>query len=411
MRGATPHPHHTWPTTNDDARPCEDARSGTPLLALTACARPPPLPCLQVTHYFFDSSARFWEPKNSRPTAGLIRYRPAPQIPLPAQRWPAPRIGKQRSRELAAEQPAACATILLNPTGGGATSMPLQGFGTCCRAAANGTPLIESMQHFLRAGGRHIDTADMYSNHAAVGEGLRRYLARGTLRRDELWITSKVWTPTLAGGAPALKAAVDRFLVELGVEYLDLVLLHKPLCPGVPKSKPTARQIPKPLGRCLRALWMALAEVQRSGKARAIGVSNFSPLHLQALLATGGPVPAVNQIEYHPYIEADARKTAEWCRQKGIAVVAHSPLGSSKMAADRSHLDGALPRVAAAHNRSVVQTLLRYSLDQNVSVVPGATSRGHIEENLAACERGFGLTPDERRALTKDAKPNGWQRG
>ena len=347
-----------------------------------------------MTHYFFSGSERFWSPKNSRVAQRFVHYIEQPQVPL------------EGARRLDAHAEA-CPRVQLNPSGGGSSYMPTQAFGTCCRAAATGPALVASMGHFFAAGGRHIDTADMYGNHRDVAAGLRKFLAANGTSREELFVTSKVWTPTLRGsGAQAVVAAVDRFLDELGLSYLDMVMLHKPICPGVDKKTKGPR-----LASCLKALWRGLTEAQRAGKARAIGVSNFATQHIEPLLQAGLPVPAVNQIEYHPFVGASVRATAAWCRRNGIAISAHSPLGSSKMAADRSHLSNKLQQVAHAHRLTGVQVLLRSSLDENVSVVPGATSRAHIEENLASCDAQFSLTPAERRALSKEAKPQGWQRG
>lgn len=151
-----------------------------------------------------------------------------------------------------------------------------------------------------------------------------------------------------------------------------------------------------------------MQDVQRAGKVLAIGCSNFEPSQIE-LLTSVGPAPAANQIEYHPFVPAAALDVARWCEARGIAIVGHSSIGSSKFKGNRSSVNAAVAAVAAAHRRSAVQVLLRWAMSHNVTVIPGATSREHIEENLAACAPSFQMSREQLDSLANTRKPRSWQ--
>jgi diketogulonate reductase-like aldo/keto reductase len=247
--------------------------------------------------------------------------------------------------------------------------MPALGFGTCCRESARGEPLVASVKAYLALGGRHVDTAQLYGNHAELG----RAILESHAPREELWITSKVKIlprPDHAGrtDAPAARTAsdalgaVDSSLRELRLDYLDLMLLHHP-------SQDASER---------EAAWRGLIEAQRQGKVRNIGVSQYTVGMIQELERATGVLPAVNQIMYHPWAGAQQREIVDWCREKGIVVTAFFSLKG----ANQPFKQEAVAKIASRHAATPSQVLLRWALDQGVVVIPGATSEDHIRENL-----------------------------
>jgi 2,5-diketo-D-gluconate reductase A len=228
----------------------------------------------------------------------------------------------------------------------------------------------------LEVGYRHIDTAEMYGNEAEVGEAVR---ASG-LDRSDVFVTSK-----LDNGSHARDdalAAFDRTLSELGLDHVDLFLIHWPL----PRED-----------RYVEA-WQALEEVHRSGRARAIGVSNFAPHHLERLAEETDVVPAVNQIEVHPFLTQD--ETRAYGAEHGIATEAWSPIAQGKVLDDPTIIE-----VAESHGRTPAQVTLRWHLQRGDIVFPKSSHRQRMEENFAVFD--FDLTADEVariRGLDRDGR-------
>ena len=205
----------------------------------------------------------------------------------------------------------------------------------------------------LEVGYRHIDTAQMYGNEAEVGEALR---ASG-LAREDVFITSK-----LNNGFHAYDDALretDRSLERMQLEQLDLYLVHWPL-PGVGDFVET---------------WRAMEEVYRAGKARAIGVSNFKPHHLRRLHAETEIVPAVNQIEVHPYLTQDDVRAFD--AEHGIATEAWSPIAQGLVLDDP-----VLVRIGKAHDRTPAQVTLRWHIQRGDIVFPKSVTRSRVQENF-----------------------------
>ena len=240
--------------------------------------------------------------------------------------------------------------------------MPLLGFGTCCRKTAKGAPLIASTKEYLAQGGRLIDTAQMYGNHRDLGFAIR---ASG-IPREHIWLTSKVNTKRVTTKKAAFDACVQS-AQELGVEYIDLMLIH-----GVwTLSAEQAADV-----------WRGLIDAKAAGKVRHIGVSNFERSDLEKLISATGVKPAVHQLEYHPFVPQGVHQLVSWCQEHGIAVTAYGSLGSSSNRAKGDEV----AKVAQAHGVSSAALLLRWALNRGVAVIPGATSAEHIRENLALPE-------------------------
>ncbi|WP_353807131.1 aldo/keto reductase [Agromyces sp. SYSU T00194] len=226
----------------------------------------------------------------------------------------------------------------------------------------------------LEAGYRHLDTARIYGNEEGVG----RAVAASGIPREELFITTKLWNDDQGAdtAAPAFEASLER----LGLEYVDLYLIHWPV-------PPQDRYV---------ETWAAFESIRESGRARSIGVSNFLVPHLERLAAETGVTPAVNQIELSPYHQQ--REVAAYCAAQGIAVEAWGPLGQGK-----TDLlgDPAVVGIAEQHGVSPAQVLLRWHLQHGYIVFPKTTSRERMEQNLDVF--GFELAPTEVAQL--DALP------
>ncbi|MFJ6753317.1 aldo/keto reductase [Streptomyces sp. NPDC091266] len=228
----------------------------------------------------------------------------------------------------------------------------------------------------LEAGYRHIDTAEMYGNEKEVGQAVRD----SGLARADVFVTSK-----LNNGAHAYDDALeafDRTMEELGLEHLDLFLIHWPL----------------PDKGDFVETWRAMEEIYRSGRAKSIGVSNFQPHHLRRLLESSVVVPAVNQIEVHPYLTQDSVRA--FGAEHDIATEAWSPIAQGKVLDDP-----VIARIAQRVGKSTAQVTLRWHLQRGDIVFPKSATRKRIEENFDLFD--FELTEGdigEISALNRDER-------
>lgn len=226
--------------------------------------------------------------------------------------------------------------------------MPILGFGCYLLNKAE-----EACETSIKIGYRHLDSARWYENEAAVANGLRR----SGIDRDSMFLTTKVFGDQ--HGYEECKAALQDSVTPPKPEYWDLVLLHDPL------SGPEKR---------IEA-YRALAEAQRDGKARSIGVSNFGIEHLRGLAAAAvGPIPAVNQLELHPWCQQ--REIVEYCRSKGIVIQAYCPLVRGKYMTNHTLL-----KISQKVGKSPAQVLLRWSLQHGFVPLPKSDKPERIKEN------------------------------
>ncbi|MEU5878844.1 aldo/keto reductase [Spirillospora sp. NPDC047279] len=221
----------------------------------------------------------------------------------------------------------------------------------------------------LQAGYRSIDTARIYDNEAGVG----RAIAAAGLPREELFVTTKLWNSDQ--GHDATLRAFDAGLDRLGLDHVDLYLMHWPM-PGVGKYVET---------------WQAMEKIYADGRARAIGVSNFTVETLTRLIGETGVVPAVNQIELHPYLAQNGLRAFH--DEHGIATEDWSPLGQGKGLLD----DPALKPIAGKHGRTAAQVVLRWHLQLGNIVIPKSVTPSRIEENIDVF--GFELDAADMRAI------------
>ena len=269
--------------------------------------------------------------------------------------------------------------------GGG--RMPALGLGTW---KADPGVVGDAVREAIRLGYRHIDCAPVYQNEAEIGLAFDEVLAGGTVTRDELWVTSKLWNDSHRHEdvVPALK----KTLADLRLDYLDLFLIHWPLAhqPGVGfPSK--AEEWLGPDEAPLAGTWAAMEEAVNAGLCRYIGVSNFSVRKIESLLGSATIRPAANQVESHPFLAQD--ELLEYCREQGMVFTAYSPLGSGDRAEAFKKPDEPQPladpvvtRVAERHGLSTAQVLIAWAIQRGTSVIPKSANPGRLAQNFAAGE-------------------------
>lgn len=249
--------------------------------------------------------------------------------------------------------------------------MPMEGFGVF--QVRDKEECKESVLNAIRAGYRLIDTAASYTNEDAVGEAVREAIAEGICTREELFITSKMWVQDMQNYEMA-KKAIDHSIETLGVEYLDLYLLHQAM-------------------KDYFSAWRAMEDAYKEGKLRAIGVSNFYPHVLTNFCETVAIRPMVNQIEMHPYFAQEpALKVME---EYQIVPEAWAPLGGGR----HNPFDNEMVKeITAAHGKTVGQVVLRWNVQRGVVVIPKSVHKARIEENFQIWD--FTLTEEEMQKIS-----------
>ncbi|MFF2092333.1 aldo/keto reductase [Paenibacillus sp. NPDC058174] len=239
-------------------------------------------------------------------------------------------------------------------------------FGLGVFKVEEGSSAVESVKSAIRNGYRSIDTAAIYQNETGVGQGIKEALAENGLSREELFVTSKVWNDDQ--GYESTLAAYETSLQKLGLDYLDLYLVH---WPGKDKYKET---------------WRALETLYKEGRVKAIGVSNFHIHHLEELLKDAEIKPMVNQVEIHPSLSQ--QELRDYCAANGIQIEAWSPLMQGKL------LDNpVLTEIGAKHGKSVAQVILRWDLQHGIVTIPKSIKENRIVENASIFD--FELSAEE----------------
>lgn len=253
--------------------------------------------------------------------------------------------------------------------------IPVLGLGTL---NAHGESLQKAILWATEAGYRHIDTAKAYGNEKDVGEAIKK----SGLPRDELFITTKLWNDD-HGYDNTLKA-IDQSLRNLQMDYVDLYLIHWPVS-----------------GRRVET-WKAMNDILGKEKARAIGVSNFTSSHIQELLEDSDVVPAVNQIEFTPYLYQ--KDLHSYCKSKGIEIEAWSPLTHGVKLNDPN-----LVKIANKYEKSTAQVLIRWNLQHQNIVIPKSEKKEHIIDNTKVFDFTISNEDMERlNALNEDLRTSGW---
>lgn len=233
--------------------------------------------------------------------------------------------------------------------------IPVVGFGTW--KTPDGDDAYNSVSEALKAGYRHIDTAAVYGNEESVGKAIKD----SGLSREDVFVTSKVWNTER--GYDKTIAAYEASLEKLGMDYLDLYLIH---WPAIEKQNDDWEELNK-------ESWRALMDLYKVGKVKSIGVSNFQKKHMEAL-KDAEILPMVNQIEFHPgWLQEETR---ELCKELGILVEAYSPNGNGKLLKDDTLL-----KISEKYGKSVAQICIRWTLQHGTLPLPKSVTPEYIKEN------------------------------
>lgn len=260
--------------------------------------------------------------------------------------------------------------------------IPVLGFGTF--KAKGGEEAYRAVLEALKAGYRHIDTAAIYQNEKSVGQAIKD----SGVPREEMFVTTKLWNSQQT--YEQTRQALEKSIEKLGLDYLDLYLIHWPN--------------PKPLRendawKTRNAeVWRAMEDLYQEGKIRAIGVSNFLPHHLDALLETATIVPAVNQVRLAPGVYQD--QVVAYCREKGILLEAWGPFGQGELFDSKQ-----VQEIAANHGKSIAQIALAWSLAEGFLPLPKSVTTSRIQANLDCF--GIELSHEERENLKTIAVQSG----
>lgn len=261
--------------------------------------------------------------------------------------------------------------------------------------------VYQAVQEALKIGYRHIDCAPIYRNEPEIGQGLKEALSSGIVKREELWITSKLWNNAHkeAEVIPALKQT----LADLQLDYLDLFLIHWPVALKSEVILPETGSDLIPLTEIpLTETWKGMQGAKEAGLCRHIGVSNFSQQKLASLKQVSGQQPEVNQVESHPYLQQN--ELLAYCRSEGILITAYSPLGSNdrpemlKKADEPSLLEHPLiQELSAKQNLTPAQLLIAWGINRGTVVIPKSVNPQRLKENFGASE--IVLTEEVMRAI------------
>ena len=248
--------------------------------------------------------------------------------------------------------------------------MPMLGFGTY--QVTDPEECKNSVLAAIRAGYRLIDTAVAYGNEESVGAGIKAALEEGIVKREELFITTKMWFRCFE--TEVCRKAMEESLQKLGLDYIDMVLLHWPY------------------GN-VYAAWRVLEKYYEAGKVRAIGVSNMEADRLIDLITFNKVKPALNQIETHLYCQRQEEKT--WLQKYEVAHQAYAPLGQGR--ANEMFSEEAVKEIAAKYGKTPAQVLLRFLIQSDVAVIPKSVHEERIKENINIFD--FELTADDMEKL------------
>ena len=268
------------------------------------------------------------------------------------------------------------------------------------------------VQEAIRSGYRHLDSACDYGNEPEVGRGIAQALAEGTCKRQELWVTSKLWNTYHA--REHVRPALERSLRDLCLDFLDLYLIHFPIAQQyVPfdvryppewvcdseEDNPEIRLAKIPI----HETWAAMEDLVRAGLVRHIGICNFGTSLLRDLLSCAQIRPSVLQVERHPYLVQE--KLLRFCKQENIALTGFSPLGAGSylelgmaQAQDSVLSEACVQEIAEAHGKTPAQVVLRWGIEQGTSVIPKTNRPERLRENLDLYD--FALTEEQMGTIS-----------
>ena len=262
-------------------------------------------------------------------------------------------------------------------------TMPILGLGTW---KSDKGQVYNAVRKAIEVGYRHIDCAAIYGNEEEIGEAFQDAFKAGDVKRDELWVTSKLWNS--AHKKDAVKPALEKTLSDLKLDYLDLYLMHWPIAVKETAGFPfkgddflTLEEVP------LEETWEAMVSEKDAGLSKHIGVSNFHIANLELL----GKIefPEMNQVEMHPLLPQ--QKLADYCKSKGMHMTAYSPLGSmdrpARVKSDNEPIlleQPVVQKIAENHSATPAQVLISWSIHRGIAVIPKSVNEKRIKENFEA---------------------------
>lgn len=287
-------------------------------------------------------------------------------------------------------------TVTLND----GNTMPALGLGTWKSREGDA---YRAVKEALRVGYRHIDGAWIYQNEEEVGRGIREAIADGIVKREDIFLTSKLWNSFHA--PEDVEKGCRETLNALGLDYLDLYLMHWPVAFRPGKMMPQSQEDFWPLTEMpVAETFKAMIKLQEQGLVKSVGVSNFGITRLEQLISESRYTPAVNQVELHPYNPQN--ELLGYCQEKGIYLTAYSPLGSSdrpdsmKASDEPPLLDNAIVKdTAAEEGITPGQLLIAWAINRDTSVIPKSVNPSRIAENFAIASHR--LSPKARAALDR----------
>ncbi|KAK9813466.1 hypothetical protein WJX73_000483 [Symbiochloris irregularis] len=274
-------------------------------------------------------------------------------------------------------------------------TIPLLGLGT---SGLSGNKATEATHSALDRGYRHIDTAVMYGNEEQIGKALGEQLKSGKVKREELFITTKLANTTPQHSEDGVVPAIKECLERLQVDYVDLVLIHWPVVTDHPTEKPGDLQ------PTISATWRGLEAAADQGLTRSIGLSNFSPQKIDEYFKDVRIKPSVNQVEVHPYFRND--RVYKYCRDHDIHVTAYAPMSSPATMKSQGNdvpnllagYDETIEEIAKRTGHTTSQVMLAWHIARGISAIPRSGSPEHQQENLDAA--GVQLSKEDLQTLS-----------
>uniref|UniRef100_A0A8C3SKA3 alcohol dehydrogenase (NADP(+)) n=1 Tax=Chelydra serpentina TaxID=8475 RepID=A0A8C3SKA3_CHESE len=257
----------------------------------------------------------------------------------------------------------------------------------------------EAVEVALDAGYRHFDCAYFYQNEAEIGAAFQKKLVEGRLKRDELYVVSKLWNSFHA--PQDVKPAFLESLTRLKMDYLDLYLMHSPMGFLIPQEvlvPPPAQSRTNPQLNHPAPLssWQAMEKLVDEGLVKSVGVSNFNISQLERLLSVCRIKPAANQVELHPYLTQP--ELVEYCKSKGIVLIAYSPFGCPARPFPVPLLENpTVNEIAQKHGKTSTQVLIHFHIQRGIAAIPKSITPSHIVENAEVYD--FSLTPKDIKTL------------